>query len=204
MKTKVALALLLAVAPLTAGEPSLEKPSVPAVAPVRAAPTADRYNVILRKNIFAKDRQNLNADGSTPPVVKTTVKEPPKPEALTVLVGVVERDGKLSAMLENRGTGKTQVLHSGDSVAGGKIGTITLDSIEYSAANAGSAVTVSIGRTLEGGAPPMATDAKTGESTATTSSASGGTAAPAVPAAPSGSNDILERMRKKRQEELSK
>jgi len=63
-------------------------------------------------------------------------------------------------------------------------------------------VTIAIGRTLEGGTPPSGSDAtKSGDTPPTTG---GGTAGPAAPATPSGGNDILERMRKKRQEELNK
>ena len=165
---------------LAAGEPAPEQP---------AAMTWERYRVIMSRNIFAKDRQNLNPDGSAIPAVpKNAPKAPPKPESITVLAGVVERDGKLTAVLENRATGKSQVLRSGDAVAGGKVGAMTLDSIEYFNAD-GSVSVVVIGKTLDGGAPPTVADAAGAQET---------------PGASGVSNDILERMRKKRQEELSK
>ena len=215
MKPLALLTLLfLSACALAASDTAPEKP-----APV----AADRYSVILRRNIFAKDRQNLNADGTTIPVVPVTApKPPPKPESVISLVGVIVRDGKLSAVLENHLTGKTWTLFSGDAVASGQIGVITLESIEYSAKSDAAATptvtVVAMGRTLDGNTPPVADahsdDPPASGSTPSSNPGSGSGSAPSTPGAParstppvtsgSGGNDVLERMRRKRQEELKK
>jgi hypothetical protein len=132
----------------------------------------------VKQNIFSKDR------GKAAAAAETQAKPVPKPEADLQLVGIVERDGKLIAFVENRKTVAVQAVHSGDTIAGGKVGTVTLESIEFVSGNSTGVVT--IGKTLDGGTPPKPAE---GEKSAGVSSET---------------NDILERLKRKRQEELKK
>jgi len=152
----------------------------------------DRYKILIQRNIFSKDRgrpreerrsEDRGKEKETPP--------PPKPEADITLIGILEKDGKLAAFFENAKTGLIQSAASGDSIARGKIGGITLDRIEY--VYDGATVTVAIGNNLEGAA-----GSKSSGAPQSTSPSSGGNTGP------SDANALLERMRKKRQEEMRK
>jgi hypothetical protein len=138
----------------------------------------ERYQVLVQRNVFAKDRGRAREEAKAGATSK--------PEADTVLTGILEKDGELIAFLENRKTKAVQVARKDDPVARGRIGAISLDSIEYLCD--GASVRVEVGKSLEGGAAEPARPAATGSG------------------ADSGStetNAILERLRK-RHEELNR
>jgi len=160
----------------------------------------EHYTVVVEKNIFSRipgkgPGSASSAQGSAPIALAGS-----QPEADIVLVGIVQKDGLLSAFVENRKTNAMQIVRAGEPVASGKAGVLTLDSIEYIAGE--SKVIIPIGKNMAGGDPPKLVDTvkaadvpsgdKAGDDQTVAKPASGET------------NDILERMRKKRQEELRK
>lgn len=147
-----------------------------------AAPASGwaRYQVLTERNMFLKNR-------ARPRVFEAKQEEmgPPAPKVETdvVLSGIVEKDGQLAAFLENSRSGTVRLVRKDDEVGGGKIGAITISGIEY--ISNGATRTVTVGMTLEGGSIANLGTAKTGSGSAETDS-------------------VLERMRKKRQEEMNK
>jgi hypothetical protein len=139
----------------------------------------ERYKFLAQHNIFSRDP----VSGGKHKTGEAEV----APEALIVVSGILQEDGQLQIVLENRKTGATQVVRVGDEVAGGKITGCTLDGLEY--LHAGASSVVKVGKTLAGGAapaaPPKAAEAHT----------EGGS---------SDSSAAAERLKKKRQEELQK
>ena len=159
--------------------PGLAPASEGGTPPRGAAVGWERYQVLVQRNVFAKDRGRAREE--------TRAAAAPKPEADTVLTGILEKDGELIAFLENRKTKAVQLARKDDPVARGRIATISLNSIEYLCD--GASVWVEVGKSLAGGAAEPAKPEATG------------------PRADSGSpetNAILERLRKKRQEEMNR
>ncbi|MGD0092941.1 MAG: hypothetical protein ABSE73_23765 [Planctomycetota bacterium] len=161
--------------------------------PQEAASGWERYQVLVRGNIFFKDRAHRRAE-ARPPAQKDEEMGPPDPkvESENVLIGVLEKDGELVAFLENSRSGTVQMLRTGDAIARGKIGPITLERIAYVVDEA--KVLVDIGKNLEGGVAGALGEVKGG---ATISSPSDSSASPEERA-------TMEKMRKKRQEEMNK
>jgi hypothetical protein len=145
----------------------------------------DRYQILIKRNVFSKsrgrEREEARIAAQKPP--------PPKPEAETVLIGVAEKDGQLVAFLENTKTGAVQKVRKDDPVARGKVVAITLNSIEYECE--GKTLVVGTGSNLEGGAP-----VKGGEP--------GKTAASAAAPGSGDAGSVLERLRRKRLEEMNR
>lgn len=158
-------------------------------APVPAKDAAgwERYQVVVQRNIFAKDRARGRGDHRPAEQAVEEMGPPaPKTETDSVLIGLLEKDGQLVAFLENTRTGAVQTLRTGDALGSGKVGTLTLNSMEFVSGE--TSLTVSVGQKLDG-------------------SAAGTLSEPVKSSAGSGSpeaNAILERLRKKRQEEMSK
>jgi hypothetical protein len=146
-----------------------------------AASGWERYRVLGQRNIFAKDRGRAR-----PRLESNEEMGPPAPklESEVVLTGILQKDGQLVAFFENTRTRTVQAVRKDDVIGRGKIAAISLDGIEYVCD--GTSFSVSIGKTLEGGASTRA---------GSESGASSGSAE---------TNAILERLRKKRQEEMSK
>jgi len=173
----------------------------------------DRFKVLVQRNMFSKERGRPRDEAKrerkreAPPV--------PRIESDLVLIGVVQKDGAPAAIVENRVSGKIVTIKPGDSIGAGVVKVISLDSIDFDAD--GILHVIRIGSTLAG-TPPKALTAVSTESPATITPASNGTAlpspqtssttstGPAAPASPAGSagESVLERMRRKRQEELRK
>ncbi|MCY3019324.1 MAG: hypothetical protein NTW87_09905 [Planctomycetota bacterium] len=157
--------------------------------PQGLAPAFERYQVLVQRNMFAKDRGRARDEARAAEQSKDGA--PSKPEAETVLVGILQKDGQLVAFLENSKAGTVQAVQKDDPIGRGTIAAITLDSIEYVCGD--TSLTVTIGKSLDGGTPT-----KLGE-----------LAKPAGAGASAGagsadSNSVLERLRKKRQEEMSR
>jgi hypothetical protein len=154
----------------------------PAADAQNAAPATGwaRYQVLTERNMFLKNR-------AKPRVFEAKQEEmgPPAPKVETdvVLSGIVEKDGQLAAFLENSRSGTVRLVRKDDEVGGGKIGAITISGIEY--ISNGATRTVTVGMTLEGGSIANLGTAKTGSGSSDTDS-------------------VLERLRKKRQEEMNK
>lgn len=148
----------------------------------------ERYQVLVERNIFSRDR------GSPPPRSReVTPLPPPPPERYLVLTGIARHGEKHMAFLEDIGTGVTTIIQIGDTVLQGRIKNITLDSIEYEK-NDRTAI-IGIGGDLEGGSPSTISAALPLSETA---------GSDLTPVAGSAEADILERLRQKREKELGK
>ena len=174
-----AIVLLLAVLPA-------------ASAPLGSSPTSsyDRYHVLVERNMFSRDRSQRSERRTerVQPVL-------PTPEKSIFLKGIIQQNQACVAFLEDTRTGITTQARIGDSVAQGKLKSITTGQMEYELE--GRVITVRIGENLEG------------ESTAAMSAHSLSQPASdseAVPAAAGRKDEaaILERMRQKRREEFGK
>jgi len=156
-------------------------------------PTWDDYRLIVTRNIFSRNR-------SSPSPRRTVSRQetPRVPEATLVLIGTAVQDDQPMAFFENSRTGQTTRLLPGQSLGGGTVVSIALDSVEYRAGDATRRITV--GETLSG------LSASLPSSTASTQPAGEGPAvsgAAAAGTADSGSNDIFERMRRRRLQETN-
>ena len=149
----------------------------------------NRYEILVKRNIFARDRGRGRSDDGER---KEKEPPPPKAEASLSLIGIVNKDGQLVAFIENTKAGTVQTVREGDSLASGKVGAITLDKMEFK--TEGASTDITIGKTLDGSVAPRGGDTVT---TVTTST-------PGKEPGSSDANSVLERMRKKRQEALSK
>lgn len=117
------------------------------------------------------------------------------PEESLVFDGVTQADQHIVAFVEDRNAFKVSMVKVGDLIARGRITAIDLDTMDYYAN--GNVVHVLIGENLLGTPVSMA-DASTGTpTTGPTTAPSGDSGAPAA-----GGNDILERLRRRRAQEL--
>jgi len=161
-------------------------------APKDASTGRARYQLLVQRNIFSKDRGRNVSESKTD--AKPDGKDAalaPNPEADIVLNGIDLKDGQPAAFLENRKTNAMQIVHVGDTIMKGKITKITLDGIEYTCDI--SVATIAIGQALDGSvaAPKVASSSSSSGDSHTESGSAG-------------DNAILERLRKKRQEEIRK
>ena len=142
----------------------------------------ERYEVLVERNIFSRQRgrRDRAAEGIVTPA-------PPPPERSVVLTGVVKQGEECTAFLEDARTGTVSKVRVGDSVLEGRVAAITMDSIDYE--KDGRVAHVAMGGNLEGGGSARSA----GAASSTTTSAPTGTAEP---------SDILERLRQRRQREL--
>lgn len=171
------------------------------------------YKELINRNLFSKEQRRRRSDSSREAVDHETANELArtrerereagnKGEADIVLTGIVDRDGVASAFLEDRKAGKTITAKPGDSLAGGKVGGISVNAMEFVAGE--KTLKIAIGSNLQGGvstAKPLDT------SGGTAPSGDGKSAADAKGGA-GGSDDanasIIEKLRRKRLKEMNK
>ncbi len=109
----------------------------------------DNYRVLVEQNIFSRQRgQALRRDDSKP-------KEPPAPapESYFVLKGIVRQNEEYVAFLEDTRMGETIRARAGDSIATGRLKSLTLDNIEFEMGT--DTIEVRIGDNLQGKAPTL-------------------------------------------------
>jgi hypothetical protein len=163
------------------------------VAPQSKASDWERYKILTQRNIFSKDRGRRDERRSDERKDKEKEAPPePKPEADILLIGIVEKDGQLAAFFENSKTGKIEIVKSGEAIARGKLAAISMDSIEYVRNETTTAVT--IGKTLDG----ATAENSSGEPVRTSTTDASGTPLS------SDANSLIDKMRRKRQEEMRK
>jgi hypothetical protein len=169
-----------------------------------------QYSAVLNRSIFIKGSQRVIDPGAPRPVVPvpnsgntgTSGPNPNAPEALLVFNGASDVDGQLVAFIENTGMNQISRYHVGDLVGQntqGKIAAITLDSMDY---QIGTKIThVMLGQNLYGQETQILT---TQPVFGSGSVASGGAGPTTGPASTSGgpTDSILERLRKRRMQEL--
>ena len=178
-------------------------PSV-AAGPATGRMTAD-YAVLLNRSIFLKGRQvtargsgvgggNAGSTGVAPTTLPVAA-DAPRPEGHLVLNGVTLVGAEKYAFVEDAPAGKVTKVRVGERIASGKVSAITFDAIDYD--SNGKVTRVNIGQNLNGvqAAPPSTRPA------GADASASGGGTAPAPPAGGPG-DDMLARLRARRQQEL--
>ena len=155
-----------------------------------------KYQVILQRNIFSRQRGPVRQRqlGERPTTVVI-----PNPEAYFLLKGIVLEGDKFIAFLEdNRGSGVLR-LREGDSVARGVVKNFTLDSIEYQLE--GRAISVPLGRDLEGGQGAVTINRLLELSA--TSTATGSQKGASAEPAPSGDEaEILKKLMEQRKQQL--
>lgn len=139
-----------------------------------AQDTWARYQVILQRNIFSRQRSPLRqrrAAQARPVVTRN-------PESYLLLKGIVQEDGTFIAFVEDTQGNRVLRLREGDSVARGTVKNFTLDSIEYQLED--KTINVMLGRDLEGGQGTLSMN-RLLELSATSSPISDPNAAPEVP-----------------------
>jgi hypothetical protein len=150
----------------------------------RSAPMPREYAVLLTRSIFVRGHmaEAGHAGGQHIPSSAPVIAHE---EANLVFNGVTRTDHSIDALIEDTTTGQVHTVHSGDSIARGSIGTITMDSLQYLGPTGG--VTIQIGQNLAGGQSDMS-DMATLNTPAGSSPAGSGMSP----------QDILERLRQKR------
>lgn len=164
------------------------------------------FAILNRRSIFVKGQQRVSdpvARAVLPPstAVATTQdsSSPASPEHRIVFNGATRANDQMAAFLEDTSSNSIMKLKVGDSVAFGKITGITLDVLTYEAR--GKVTEVTIGHNLEGGVVALASTSQPAPVSVSGAPTTGPTSAPSA----SGSaepNDILERLRRKRAQEL--
>ena len=169
------------VAAITATRPSVAKGPAP-----RPPATFDDYRIVFERNIFLKDRAPKRVRPYVRPV-RTAPQSQPAPHQL-VLTGVAIRQEVRVAFFEDDQSGELVKAVIGDVLQGGKLTSISLDSVEFSLDH--KTRKVAIGEGLLGGSSVDMSSVHTSDTTAapTGSSSSG--------------DDILEKMKKRRAKEL--
>jgi hypothetical protein len=145
-----------------------------------ARPDRERYRVLWERNMFRKDRRVER------PEVRRERPPAPPPERSVVLTGVVCRDGKYLAFLEDFRTNTTVTVGVGESAVRGTLTSITLDYVDYE--REGRTTRVNVGGNFEGGG-----SSSVGSAGAETSGAD--------EAPPAGTDDVLQRLLQRAQRE---
>jgi len=152
----VALGFIITMWPQSGFGGDANEPLVTA-APLRLGPSPRReraeagqntwakYQIILQRNIFSRQRVSPRQKQRQRPQRVVT----PNPESYFLLKGIVKEGGTFIAFLEDTRSNGVLKLHEGDSVARGVIKNFTLDSIEYQMED--RTISVALGRDLEGG-----------------------------------------------------
>jgi hypothetical protein len=186
----------------------------------------DNYRVLVERNIFLRDRRR--ARSPAPVFSRMATPTPPDSDRGIVLTGVARRGEESVAFVEQTRTGATFKVGVGEAVGRGKVAAITLDGIDYE--REGSVRKIPIGHSLAGeiaaapirriatpvstrpSGPPRGTvEPTTGPAEpATQPAVAPATTEPAVAPATtepgsakeSDVTDILERLRRRREQEL--
>lgn len=130
-----------------------------------AKPFPAEYDLVLKRSIFIKGRQET-AFGGLPVSTTSTTGEAPaapvfgRPESRLVFEGVTDVDGTTVAFVEDTSQNKVLQLKLGDKVASGSVTAIAFDAIQYSAN--GKDTRVSIGYNFEGFPAMVATSQPSG------------------------------------------
>lgn len=170
-----------------------------------------QYSALLSRSIFIHGSQRVFDTWRDPrkqPQISTgndsarPINPSPNAEGVLVFNGASDVDGQLVAFVENTGMNQISRYHVGDPVgqgAQGKIAAITLDSIDY---QVGTKIThVMLGQNLYGQETQvLTTQPVAGTGGFGSSSGSSPTTGPS--ATPGGADSVLERLRKRRMQEL--
>ena len=180
----------------------------------------DTFRVLVERNMFLRDRRPPR-----PPRAGHAASPADSPERQLVLTGTALCGTEFVAFFENTRTGKTLRARAGGAVGAGKLKAVTLNGVEYE--TGGKATKIEIGWSLLGEAASLPsrrisraaepdllpaepeTTPEMGEQTKPASTDDAPDAKPKETASPGGAGnadiaDILQRMRRRREEELKK
>lgn len=105
-----------------------------------------RYDIILKRNIFSRDRMPERPQEARDEPRDVVV---PNPESYYILKGLVQEDSEFIAFVEDKRAGAILRLHEGDSVARGTVQALSLDTLVYEMGE--QTITIRLGSDLEGG-----------------------------------------------------
>lgn len=213
----VIMACWLGTAPQAAVARTHSTPRESAVAAPVQPPTtqpkvmSSKYNVLMYRSIFSRERSRGGGDGSSgwggQPATTTSASlastnpssssQSTGPESALSLKGVALQDGEFVAFIEDASASRTLLLKQGDSIARGRVKLITLDGLDYDAS--GRVLHIDVGQNLEGGV--AVNGSGPAPSAASPGGATPGVSAPAGSAPGGGGDDVLARMRRRRQQE---
>jgi hypothetical protein len=150
------------------------------------------YEILGRKSIFARDRVSRVAGSE-----RLRWQSSPARSSVPVLIGILREEAGFAAALESPDTGKQTQVRIGDALPGnaGTVSDITLDYLEFVTAAGQPPTRVPVGRNLQGAETSVAAPATQPATQPTT-----GEAAPA----PAEGDDLLSRMRQRRQQEMNR
>lgn len=153
-----------------------------------------KYQIILQRNIFSRQRGPIRQrrERSRPVVIRN-------PESYLVLKGLVQEGDTFIAFVENTQNNTVLRLHEGDSVARGTVKNFTLDSIEYQLED--KTIRVTLGLDLEGGQGTLPMN-RLLELSATSSTPSDPNAATQEPVPSEEEAEILKKLMEQRRQQL--
>ena len=213
--------LAIAAAAMAASGSSPGRSAKPPAAPSTKAdkPAKADFSILVQRNIFDRNRRPPVVRKPPTPRPKPTY-TPPKPvdaDQYFVLRGIALEGSQFTAFFENTRDGKMLQVRPGDTVGKGRVQAVNIDSAQY---QRGDKLTViPVGHTLTGSRAPgagfetpaprpsVSTAKPTAPSpgpSATTQPTTAPAGAPTSAPASGGMQDILERMRRRRQQELGR
>jgi hypothetical protein len=226
----MASAALAAAPPKPAPKAATAPPAKPAPLTPTHLTKWDDFLILTDRNVFDRNRRPpvVRTPRSEAPRTPYTAPQPPKPidtDQYVVLLGIGLEGPEYTAFFEDSKAGKILQINPGGVVGKGRLRAVNLDSVQYE--RGGKFSIVKVGCTLTGvqaasmgftapapsptpaAAPAPAAPTPTAAPTTapattqpTTAPSAGETPAPAP--APDGLQDILERMRLRRQQELGR
>jgi len=164
---------------------------------------AEAYAVLKTRSIFVKGDQRIASDPVPGPRgVDNGLRG--KSGSTLVFNGVIFFGDEANAMIEDMGSNTVSLVHAGDLIAAGTVSAISFDDLTYEA-NAQQRH-VSLGQNMDGVIPsPVAPTTMPAGATPTVDAAGApapGATTPPAPGAGGSAEDILARMKAKRNQEL--
>lgn len=195
MLLAVALGPVIALWPQSGRSQEAAAPAPSAVEGTEPQDTWAKYQIILQRNIFSRQRgpiRQRRAERARPVVTRN-------PESYLLLKGIVQEGGVFIAFIEDTRSNGVLRFREGDNVARGLVKNFTLDSIEYQLEDQTTSVVV--GRDLEGGQGTLPMD-RLLELSATSSPTSDPNAATEEPTPSGDEAEILRQLMEQRRQQL--
>ncbi len=159
----------------------------------------ERYSILAERNIFSRDRwKPAPLPGESVPL------PPPAPERYVVLTGIVKQGGEYTAFLEDIRTGVTDKAKIGDAVIKGRVKNVALDRIEIEYEKDARTTVIHVGMNLEGGESITATAYLPSPDTGSFDLAPAAAAGSGAKLGQEAEDEVLERLRQRREKELEK
>jgi hypothetical protein len=168
--------------------------------------STDPYAVLRSRSIFVKGDQTITSDSSPGRSNTDSGGLSGHPGSALVFNGVIMVGDQANAMIEDTGSNQVSLVKAGDPIAAGKVSAITFDDLTYEVN--GQEKHVSLGQNMDGVVPAtVAAAAPTtmpggGSPPTDGSGASAGASGPPSSGSGASPEEILARMRAKRNQEL--